>query len=299
MDISVIICTCDRATSLDRVLASAAEMNVPDVEWELLVVHTGNSNDVEKILESYQGRLPLRLEREPQRGLSRARNLGVKKARGNYIVWTDDDVIVDKNWLLAYAHAIRRRPDAVLFGGKIVPVLEPPRATWFEQNMELLPELLAVRDFGSIELPLSVHGLPYGANYAVRAVEQRAFLYDINLGAGSGTAGEETRVIQSLLESGFKGYWLPDAIVYHLIPSERQTTKYVLERYKAQGATTVYLSREDQNRQLPVTVLAANVAVRYIMYLSVRLLNLERLWIKRLKGYAHWRGALEERLRKR
>jgi glucosyl-dolichyl phosphate glucuronosyltransferase len=57
---------------------------------------------------------------------SRARNRAVYAARGDYLVWTDDDVVVDPNWLAAYVAAFRRRPEAAVFGGPVFPRYEPP-----------------------------------------------------------------------------------------------------------------------------------------------------------------------------
>jgi glycosyltransferase involved in cell wall biosynthesis len=72
MDISVVICTCDRLASLERVIASAAEMSVDGVAWELLIVDNGRGGEVEKVVDRYKARLPLRMEREPETGLSSA-----------------------------------------------------------------------------------------------------------------------------------------------------------------------------------------------------------------------------------
>ena len=85
MDLSVIICSRNRAASLARVLASAAEMDVQGITWELLIVDNGTGDDVEKTVACYKAQLPLRMESEPKPGLSRARNCGVMNARGKYI----------------------------------------------------------------------------------------------------------------------------------------------------------------------------------------------------------------------
>jgi hypothetical protein len=299
MDISVIICTRNRAASLDRVLASAAEMIIPDITWELLIVDNGNGDDVVNVVDRYKALLPVRVVKEPEPGLSWARNCGVMRAKGKHIIWTDDDVILDPHWLLAYSDAFRLRPDAAVFGGKIEPVLTRPCTVWFRENLDILWELAATRDFGPEELPLSVIDgrVPFGANYAVRAIEQRQFLYDVNMGAGTGKVGEETAVIWSILTSGRTGYWIPGATVYHIISPDRQTTQYVVQRYKAQGAT--YFSNGSRHERISAIALAAKVTVAYLKYVVARAFGLQPRWIKGLKYYAFLRGALEDRLRDR
>ena len=62
------------------------------------------------VIKAFADRLPIRREFEPERGLSHARNRAVDAAKGDYIVWTDDDVVVAPGWLAAYIEAFRRWP---------------------------------------------------------------------------------------------------------------------------------------------------------------------------------------------
>src|SRR6185295_20067875 len=106
LDVSVIICTRDRARQLSQVLASARALTVPPgLAWELIIVDNGSSDDTSEVVDRYGQDLPIRLVREERAGLSIARNRGVAEARGRYICWTDDDVIIDRGWLSAYVSA--------------------------------------------------------------------------------------------------------------------------------------------------------------------------------------------------
>jgi glycosyltransferase involved in cell wall biosynthesis len=126
-DITMIICTRDRATQLSKVLGSAVDLQIPQrLKWELLVVDNGSTMDGD-VARSYRDRLPLRLVREERAGLSNARNKGVEEAAGQYICWTDDDVVLDPQWLAAYWAAFNRHPEAALFGGRITPCLSRRR----------------------------------------------------------------------------------------------------------------------------------------------------------------------------
>src|SRR5262245_58021394 len=103
-DITVLICTRNRAAQLGHALSSAARMDAPPgVRWELVVVDNGSTDETEQVALGYSDRLPVRLVREETPGLSHARNRGVSEARGRYICWTDDDIVLDRNWLAAYA----------------------------------------------------------------------------------------------------------------------------------------------------------------------------------------------------
>ena len=181
MQVTVAICTLNRAESLRRTLDSLAAMRVPnDFDWEVVVVNNNCTDHTDEIIAAFAGRLPVRREFEAQRGLSRARNRAVDVAKGDYFVWTDDDVMVDPGWLTAYTEAFRRWPEAAVFGGPIIARYETPVAKWLAESEALLFGVFAIRDFGSESLPLCVseQRIPLGANFALRAAEQRAFRYD-------------------------------------------------------------------------------------------------------------------------
>ena len=112
------------------------------VHWLVQIVQN-NDTDITAILRHYQidmsalakdmttalDRLPLTIVREARQGLSHARNAAVQQCSGEYILWTDDDVRVDRGWLSAYVRAIDAFPQASLFGGPITPRFERRHTT--------------------------------------------------------------------------------------------------------------------------------------------------------------------------
>jgi glycosyltransferase involved in cell wall biosynthesis len=233
---SVVICTRNRARSLARTLESLVVAAAQTRElWELIVVDNGSSDDTAATVETFAARLPIRLVSQPLAGLSNARNAGVAAARGDYMLWTDDDVMVDPQWLAAWFRAFRARPNDAVFGGRTEPRFEEPRQDWFVAGQEHLGSLLAVRDADWTEI--SPKELPWGLNFAVRAIEQRRYPYDPELGVAPGRrrGGEEVAVINAILAEGGSGSWVWDATVYHLIPAERQTRHYIDTFYQAHG----------------------------------------------------------------
>jgi glycosyltransferase involved in cell wall biosynthesis len=239
--ITVAICTLNRAESLGRTLQSLAEMRVPDgLVWEVVVVNNDCTDDTDAVIESFaDGRLPIRREFQQQRGLSLARNRAVDTAKGDYIAWIDDDVIVEPGWLGAYADAFLRWPEAAVFGGPITPRFVPPLPKWFaEAEPYLSGRVFARRDVDEeAEILLAERRIPYGPNFALRAIEQRAFLYDLELGPGPGRRrrAEETDVILRVLGSGATGRWVPGAQVEHWSQPNQETLEYVKDWFKTLG----------------------------------------------------------------
>jgi glycosyltransferase involved in cell wall biosynthesis len=298
MFLTVAICTRNRADSLSRTLRALCAVETP-TDWEVVVVDNGSTDATASVCGAFAGALPLKRIFEPRAGLSNARNAAVHAARGDYIVWTDDDVLVSPGWLRAYVDAFACWPDAAVFGGPITPIFEGTPPEWYMQHRELFADALAARDLGSDAIALSIADdkVPFGANYAVRAAEQRRFRYDPNLGVAPvrRLLGEETDVIESILKSGATGRWVPRACVEHRIGPDRQTVRYLKQYYICRGRTAAF--REPQlNEPLIFGVprqLWQRVARYYMRFELTRLTSSPGDWIENLKSYAFALGMLD------
>jgi glucosyl-dolichyl phosphate glucuronosyltransferase len=316
MDISVVVCTRNRAEPLRAFLNSVANLEAPaDTAWEIVIVDNGSSDATPEVIAAFADRLPVRTVREETPGLSNARNAGVEAARGRYICWTDDDVELDPRWLSAYADAFRKRPDAAVFGGRIVPVLLPPTPRWFRRLSHSWPitDILALRDFGQSDVPIDFERghVPWGANFAVRTEDQRRFRYDPRLGVSpqQRRSGEETQLIYELIRSGACGWWLPDPVVRHLYPPQRQTRRYFYDHFYAIGETWAYLegayghhymNRDGSGSKLlskPVEALRLRSRVEKALYLALTATGMIRRSLYSLMRAAMCDGAADYRIR--
>jgi glycosyltransferase involved in cell wall biosynthesis len=271
---SVIICTRNRADSLARTLDSIVR-STRDINhdcWEVVIVDNGSVDGTRITIDSFKHILPLRSVFAPEPGLSNARNAGLVEARGSFIIWTDDDVIVGPQWLDSYLRAFKSFPDTLIFGADVCPTLEPGGDPRFVASVSRLPQLMAERrfpfghSFGSGE-PAS---FPYGANFAIRSDYQRLHLYDPRIGAGSslGLLGEETIIIDRILEeTATRGRWVVGGGVDHIIGPSRQSFEYIWKYYYSQGRTVAFgrtHSRSWSIDQLLNRLTLAFSAVRYM-----------------------------------
>jgi glycosyltransferase involved in cell wall biosynthesis len=206
--------------------------------WELLIVNNNCTDATDDVIAMYADRLPIRRLFQPAQGLSNARNMAVSEARGEYVVWTDDDVLVTPMWLAEYCRAFDQWPDASVFGGPVDPWFTSPPPTWLERVWPKVANAYAVIDLGDTTIPLSLTQVPFGANMAVRTDRLRAHPYDPSLGVrpGSRICGEETTVIRAVLREGDTGWWLPGARVRHYLGADRQTLAYLRRWYTGYGA---------------------------------------------------------------
>lgn len=251
MKILVVICTFNRAAMLTEALESLCRLKHPDTaHWSVLVVNNRCTDHTDRVIAAFEGRLPLSRAYQPLQGLSNARNAAIdspEAAAADYIVWTDDDVRVEPQWLQAYEAAFVRFADACVFGGNVIPWFEAPPPAWLRNSWHTFKDAFSAREFNE-DFPLAAHGseLPYGANFAIRAREQRAVRYDPNLGVRGRKwlGGEETAVMRQVLELGHGGWWVSGASVRHYIPTERMSMAFVGEYFRGQGRTNSLRSGE-------------------------------------------------------
>ena len=242
MKISIAICTWNRSRLLKQTIESLFRMTIPrQSTWEIVIVDNGSTDNTKQIVESFQDTLPIHYVFESEQGHSSARNTAISQSSGDFIVWTDNDVIVEPNWLCAYVDGIQRHPTAVYFGGRIQPIFESGKPDWLNETWEMCKPVYAARDLGDAELELGQGQFPYGANFAIRTDIQKQFLYDTAHGRkANGMLGEdEVTVLRKIDKEGHRGIWLPKASLQHFIPADRATPQYISRYFVGQGQTNI------------------------------------------------------------
>jgi glycosyltransferase involved in cell wall biosynthesis len=253
MDVTVAVCTWNRERLLDATLAQMCKLRIPaGLEWELLVVDNNSTDNTPAVVERYVGRLPIRRIVEPNAGIAHARNRAAQSAKGELLICTDDDVLVDEDWVVAYLDAAKRWPNAGYFGGVVTPWFEQDPPEWFRNNEDALAPVLALRDFGPVERALDPDEPPFGANMAFRRAAFSSQSYDPNLGRKGNDQinGEETTYCRALAAKGFEGAWIPSAKVQHYFVAARLTEEYVRAYWTGAGRTEVRLG-DPKARRIP------------------------------------------------
>lgn len=241
VQLSVVLCTRNRGTLLDRCLGAIADATVgPDVE--IVVVDNGSTDRTADVAAGWSASLPVRYVMEATVGLSHARNAGLRHAVGEVLVFLDDDVVVRPGWLDAYADAYRRRPTVAGVAGRIQldwpdgrPAwLNPTRETWF-----------ARLDLGDEPRLLANGERPVGANMSVtKRVAESVGGFDPRLGySGSRLLGnEEIEFFDRVVDAGHDLAYEPRAEVLHVVEGRRVTRGYLIRRLHAQGRSDARLA---------------------------------------------------------
>lgn len=116
--ISIIIPTCHRNDLLARCLDSLAPgvQTLPPEQYEVVVTDDGSHSTAQQMVQdSYPW---VRWVEGPRRGPAANRNNGAVSAKGEWLVFTDDDCLPMRNWLVAYAEA--RTNGVLVYEGKTI-----------------------------------------------------------------------------------------------------------------------------------------------------------------------------------
>ena len=244
--ISVIVCTYNRCAILKRMLVSfAAQEADGPVEHELILVDNHSSDQTREIFEGFRGRDNWHYLYEEQQGLSFARNAGVAAARGEIVAFLDDDVLVERKWLVNLDLCFRESGAAVV-GGRSRLIFEATPPAWIGPIFE---KVLSLVDFGPQRKQLASGAELFGLNIAYKKDELlRQGGFDSRVGRTSNIllSGEETALTGRIARAGGRIFYEPDAVVGHLIGPERLAWRYMRRSFVGSGRTQIRLQAGNQ-----------------------------------------------------
>lgn len=223
MKLSIVIATHARPDSLARLIASLAPQLSP--ERELIVAENGTPQPA-----SFADSAPVTAHVHDSRpGKCRVQNVAIGRARGEVLVFLDDDLVATGDYLDQVERFFAEHPDFAAMKGRILAG-EDPKAKVGE-NWPYLD--LPIVDEG--EEVTEVRGV-MGANMAFRAdALRRVGPFDERLGPGAGGHEEETEMSARLRRSGYRIGYAPRAIVYHEVDPARATRERFIRIARERG----------------------------------------------------------------
>lgn len=236
MDVSIIICTRNRAQSLKETLSAIANLEVPNgVRGEVLVVDNGSSDETRDVVSDAASPWGgVRWEREPRGGVAMARTLALRRARGDILLWTDDDVLPPRDWIGGMTEPIRRGEcDAVAGGvrlgeGRLRQWMGKCIRSWLASSESLDPKF---------------PGRMIGANMAFhRGVAEAVSEFDPVLGPGALGMGEETLYSYQLETAGFRLIGALEVVVDHCFDARRLSRDWLERIALAMGRSEAYIA---------------------------------------------------------
>ncbi len=114
MKYSIIVPVYNRPDEVDELLASLLHQEEKD--FEVIVVEDGSQVPCGDVCQRYAGQMELRYYEKPNSGPGQSRNYGAERAKGEYLLILDSDVVVPPGYLKAISEELERQP-ADAFGG--------------------------------------------------------------------------------------------------------------------------------------------------------------------------------------
>ncbi len=228
--LSVIICTYNRDKYIYNVLKSLAENTLPHDRYEIVLVDNNCTDNTRSECDRFVKDFPdvvFHYFIETNQGLSHARNRGIKESAGDILVYVDDDALVNKEYLETYANFFDKMPEIEAAGGPIIPKYETNEPDWMSHFTKAL--ITGYKYLGNKEKEFPKNDYPGGGNAAYRAyVFEKIGLFNVELGRkGDSLVGaEEKDIFDKMTTLGMRFYYLPDAILYHLIPEKKLSKDY-------------------------------------------------------------------------
>jgi glycosyltransferase involved in cell wall biosynthesis len=260
MRVTVAIPTFNRSALLRQTLEGIARQDYPPDCFEALVIDNNSRDDTARVAADFAASsLKLRCLLEAKQGLDHARNRAIAEAKGDIILFGDDDILVEPDWIAQMVAPFLNHPGARIgaVGGEVIPVFPDGLPTW----MSGWHAPLAFRlDAG----PLPDSQSPMGANLAIpRWVfnEIGPFHTALDRTAGSYFSGGDSEMIRRIRAAHMEVWFVPSAAVRHQMPASRTTFRYAA-RHAFDSARSRVIDRAGQpeSRRYLFSRLAANLA---------------------------------------
>ena len=186
---------------------------------ELLIVDNASTDDTPAVLARLASSSPCIIVcREAEPGISVARNMALKKARGQFVLFLDDDETAEPGWLATYQRFLSAPPSEKIAaaGGMYLNEYEIPPPKWVNTS--------ATVDCGGSPKCLPYGGSLYGGNTAYRRETALAVgMFDTQLGRR-----EDTDLNLRLQDASHEIWWLPGAAIRHFVPANRMIFRKVM-----------------------------------------------------------------------
>lgn len=221
------------------------------------IVENGGRKGAEQIVQQFDEKY-YRYVFLGKSGKSAGLNYLLKKyiLHDELIIFTDDDIIVNSQWIENYYHAAKIHGRNHFYGGSFT-------ARYEKEPDKSLKQLLPISARGLTDDEYRDRKIFHGCNWAVfKSDIEQVGLFDENIGPGSSTdsTGQETVLQKKLLYAGLTPVFIKNNIVQHYVPETRSNIQWICHRAVRTGIENAY---SDNNSNI-------KASIYYIIKLSFR-----------------------------
>ena len=234
--ISVIVAAYNCRDTISKCLESLNSLDHPS--YEVIVVDDGSTDGTPELCETFSGVEVIRLDRG---GPSRARNTGVRKARGKLVAFTDSDCFVDSHWLKELEKGFIGPDVAGVGGDQISPADE-------SEMGKRIQEFLKISGFVTRYIQTKAAFGETTHNASCNSAYRKIIFEEIGGFDEAQFPGEDLELDIKILRKGYRLIYNPAAVVGHYRPGTYREFCRMMRRY---GAGEWHLVRKHGFFRLP------------------------------------------------
>jgi glycosyltransferase involved in cell wall biosynthesis len=270
MLVSVVICSYNRAAYIGGALDSLYQQTASKDNFEVIVVDNNSTDDTEQVVakwraENQEGNF--HYSTETNQGASFARNTGAAAAKGQWLCFMDDDAIATPTYIENIIQHIHAKPEAIGFGGRIIPKYIPSEPKWMSYYVS---SLVGNFDYAPTACAFENGKYPIESNMIVKKeVYDSIGGFNTQIPGVVGTlriGGEGKELFYKILALGHTIYYDPSICVHHVVEVKKLTPEYM---YRVASG----IGRGERTRTLNISRLAyIQKIVEYIFKLGASIL---------------------------
>lgn len=235
---SIILASRNGEDTLPRCLSALTDVVTQKDDVEILLVDNASDDATRDLIEEAGAGMAAQIISEPRAGKAYALNSAIEKAKGQWLLFIDDDVLVNAHWLAAYQSAASASPEASLLAGAIRPEWDARPPAWLAAMAER-GKACGCTDPAAPAGPYPAQQVK-GGNFAIRRNALGTTRFDegaSNLGGSARrpTGGLDTRIAGELARIDGGIVHVPAAMVRHIISVEEMVAGAVFSRQRRIG----------------------------------------------------------------
>ncbi len=236
--ITVVICTRNRAASLFETLQSLQQTIRENLQIEIVVVDNMSDDNTAEVIDSFAEKLSITRLTEKRQGKSYCLNRAVNEGHlGDIVAFLDDDITVAENWFQSVAASVEQHPDFQIFGGRVHLLFPTDNVPSWVMRGGIRWWALSGVDRGEEDIEMAPWEWPCGGHFWVRSIVFSGGERFDHLWA------TEPEFVLRLRNLGHRSMWVGRAVVTHRVQSHLLDYKNLRRRAVRLGRDLPHVRR--------------------------------------------------------
>ncbi len=231
MNLSIIICSYNRASYISDALDSLYHQTAGLNAFEAIIVDNNSTDNTAEVFTQWKSKHSegsFTYLTESKQGASFARNTGAAIAKGAWLCFMDDDAVATPDYVKNIIRHIGSKPEAVGFGGRIIPKYIPAEPKWMSYYVS---SLVGNFDYAPSACAFEKGKYPLESNMIVKKdIYEQIGGFNINLPGVVGNlriGGEGKELFYKIIALGHTIYYDPSICVHHVVEVKKLTAEYM------------------------------------------------------------------------